>query len=86
METFFYSYGGYIIQLIRFARVSSHVSDIDAPNKILTGKLLNQGCRYQKLQKLFKNFIADTMPGFLKIQDQMKVSFATGPIKTRSFV
>ena len=40
------SYGVYISQLIRFARVSSHVTDFNARNKILTGKLLHQGYRY----------------------------------------
>ena len=33
------SYGVYISQLIRFARVSSHVDDF---NKVLTAKLLRQ--------------------------------------------
>ena len=32
-------YGVYIFQLIRFARVSSHVNDFNARNKILSGKL-----------------------------------------------
>ena len=40
------SYGVYISQLIRFARVSSHVTHFNARNKILTGKLLHQGYRY----------------------------------------
>ena len=31
------SYGVYISQIIRFARVSSHVTDFNASNKILTG-------------------------------------------------
>ena len=35
------SHGVYISQLIRFARVSSHVTDFNARNKILTGKLLH---------------------------------------------
>ena len=34
------SYGVYISQLIRFARVSSHVADFNARNKSLTAKLL----------------------------------------------
>ena len=34
------SYGVYISQLIRFARVSSHVGDFNARNKSLTAKLL----------------------------------------------
>ena len=32
--------GGYISQLIRFARVCSHVEDFNARNKCLTAKLL----------------------------------------------
>ena len=40
------SYGVYISQLIRFARVCSHVEDINA-------KLLKQGYRYHKLRKAF---------------------------------
>ena len=46
------SYGVYISQLIRFARVSSHVDDFNTRNKILTAKLLRQGYRY-KLRKTF---------------------------------
>ena len=34
------SYGVYISQFIRFARVSSHVADVNTRNKILTAKLL----------------------------------------------
>ena len=41
----FTSYGFYISQLIRLARVSSHVADFNACNKSLTVKLLQQGCR-----------------------------------------
>ena len=40
------SYGVYISQLIRFARVSSHVNDFNTRSKLLTAKLLNQGYRY----------------------------------------
>ena len=36
-------YGVYISQLIRFARVSSHVDDFNTRNKVLTAKLLRQG-------------------------------------------
>ena len=45
----FTSYGVYISQLIRFARVSSH-------NKSLTAKLLQQGYRYHKFRKTFSKF------------------------------
>ena len=50
------SYGVYISQLIRFARVSSHVVDFNARNKCLTAKLLQQGYRYHKLRKTFPKF------------------------------
>ena len=46
------SFGVYISQLIRFARVYSHVDDFNARYKCLTAKLLTQGYRYNKLRKL----------------------------------
>ena len=51
------SYGVYISQLIRFARVSSHVTDFNARIKIVTGKPLHQGYRYHKLRKAFSKFL-----------------------------
>ena len=48
------SYG--VSQLIRFARVSSHVTDFNNRNKFLTAKLLKQGYRYHKLRKAFSKF------------------------------
>ena len=50
------SYGVYISQLIRFARVSSHLADFNTRNKSLTAKLLQQGYRYHKLRKTFFTF------------------------------
>ena len=51
------SYGFfYISQLIRFARVSSHVADFNARNKSLTAKLLQQGYRYHELRKTFSKY------------------------------
>ena len=50
------SYAVYISQLIRFARVSSHVGDFNTRNKVLTAKLLRQGYRYHKLRKAFSTF------------------------------
>ena len=50
------SYGVYFSQLIRFARVSSHVDDFNRRNKVLTAKLLRQGYRYHKLRKAFLKF------------------------------
>ena len=43
------SYGVYVSQLIRFARVSSHVAEFNPRNKSLTAKLLQQGYLYHKL-------------------------------------
>ena len=48
------SYGDYFSQLIRFARVSSHVDDFNTRNKVLIAKLLRQG--YNKIRKAFSNF------------------------------
>ena len=48
--------GVYISQLIRFARVCSHVDDFNTHNKCLTAKLLKQGYRYHKLRKAFSKF------------------------------
>ena len=45
-----------VSQLLRFARVSSHVADFNARNKSLTAKLLQQGYRYHKLRKTFSKF------------------------------
>ena len=47
------SHGVYISQLIRFAKASSYVTDVNTHNKLLTQKLLEQGYRYHKLRKTF---------------------------------
>ena len=44
--------GVYISQLIRFARVSSHVTDFNTRNKLLTAKRFNHCYRYHKLSKV----------------------------------
>ena len=49
------SYSVYIFQLIRFARVSSHVGDFNTPNKVLTAKLLRQGYRYYIIRKVLSD-------------------------------
>ena len=43
-------------QLIRFARVCSHVDDFNTRNKCFTAKLLKQGYRYHTLRKPFSKF------------------------------
>ena len=47
------SFGVYISQLIRFARVSSHLIFFNTRMKSLTAKLLQQGYRYHKLRSVF---------------------------------
>ena len=47
------SYGVYLSQLIRFARASSYVADLNTRKQLLTQKLLKQGYRYHKLRKTF---------------------------------
>ena len=50
------SEGVYISQLIRIARVSSHVNDFYTRNKVLTAKFLKQEYTYHKLCRAFSNF------------------------------
>ena len=50
------SYEVYISQPIRFARASSHVTDFNTRNKLLTQKVLIQGYRCHKLRKTFSKF------------------------------
>ena len=50
------SYGVYISQLIRFARVCSNVDDFNNRNLFLTAKLLKQGYRYHKIRQAFSKF------------------------------
>ena len=50
------SYGVYISQLIRFARVCSNVDDFNTRNLLLTAELLKQGYRYHKIRKAFSKF------------------------------
>ena len=76
------SYGVYISQLIRFARVSSHVADFNARNKSLTAKLLQQGYRYHELRKTFSKFYRRHYELVSKIQCWIKNTFASRPIGT----
>ena len=46
----------YISQLIRFARVFSHVYDFNTRNNCLNAKLLKQDYRYHKIRKAFSKF------------------------------
>ena len=55
------SYGVYILQLIRFARVCNHVTDFNARNNCLTAKLLQQIIGIINFEKPFLNFIVGTI-------------------------
>ena len=61
------SYDVNISQLIRFARVPSHVDDFNTSNMVLTAKLLRQGYRYHKFRKAFSNFIGGILTKCLNI-------------------
>ena len=50
------SYGLYISQLIRFARVCSNVNDFNNRNIFFSAKLLKQGYRYRKIRKASSKF------------------------------
>ena len=50
------SYGVYISQLNRFARVCSNVDDFNNRNLFLTAKLLKQGYGYHRIRKAFSKF------------------------------
>ena len=50
------SYGVYISQLIRFARVCSNVDDFNNRNVFLAANLLKQCYRYHKIRKAFSKF------------------------------
>ena len=60
------SYGVYISQLICFARVSSHVDNVNTLNKVLTARLLGQGYRVHKLRKAFSKLMSDFKLFFCK--------------------
>ena len=73
------SYGVYISQLIRFARVSSHVDDFNTWNKVLTAKLLRRGYRYHKLRKAFSKFYRRHFDLVSKIKCRIKNTSSARP-------
>ena len=50
------SYGVYILQFIRCARVCSNVSDFNDRNQFFSAKLLKQGYQYHNICKTFSKF------------------------------
>ena len=66
------SYGVYISQLIRFARASSYVADLNnTRKKLLTQNLLKQGYQYHKLRKTFSKFYR----GYYDLISKFQVGF-----------
>ena len=61
------SYGVYISQLIRFARVSSHVDDFNIRNKVLTAKFSDNDIDLIKFVRRFQNFIGGILTQCLNI-------------------
>ena len=56
------SYGVYISELVRYARVCCDVFDFNERHlSCITGKLLNQGYRYHKLLKTFIKIMLRTL-------------------------
>ena len=80
------SYGVYISQLIRFARVSSHVADFNARNKSLTTKRLQQGYRYHKLRKTFSKFYRRHYELVSKFNVGLKKHFCIKAYRNRNFM
>ena len=72
------SYGVYISQFIRFARVSSHVDDFNTRYEVLTAKLLKQGYRYRKLRKAFSKFYRRHFDLVFKYNVGLKTLFLQG--------
>ena len=77
------SYGVNTSQLIRFARVCSHIEDLNARNTCLTVKLLKQGYRYHKLRKAFSKFYRRHYELILKFNVRLRSPFKSRPIGTR---
>ena len=70
-------------QLIRFARVCSHVDDFNTRNKCLIAKLLKQGNRYHKLRKAFSKFYRRLYELISKFNVGLKSLITSRPIGTR---
>ena len=71
------SYGVNISQLIRFARVCSHVEDFNARNKCLTAKFLKHGYQFHLLRRAFSKFNRRHYELISKFNDGLKSLFGT---------
>ena len=66
------SYGVYISQLIHFARVSSHVNDLNTRKKVLTAKLSDKDIDIINFVRRFQNFVCGILTYFLNIMSDKK--------------
>ena len=64
------SYGVYISQLICFARASSHVSDFNTHNKLLTQKLLKLCKTFSKFYRWYYDLISKFQIGLKSLLHQ----------------
>ena len=80
------SFGVYISQLIRFARASSHVTDFNTRNKLLTQKLLKQGYWYHNFRKTFSKFYRRYYDVISKFQVGLKSLLRQGLLYLNSMV
>ena len=78
------SYGVYISQLIRFARVRYNVDDFNNRNLFLTAKLLNQGYRYHKILIAFSKFYHRHSELIVKYKIGLKTSLQSTLVAQRS--
>ena len=69
------SYGVYISQLFRFARVCNHKEDFNARNKCLTTKLLQQGYQHHKLRRTLSNLYRSHYELISKLKVGPKILF-----------
>ena len=72
------SYGVYIYQFNRFARVCSNLDDFNNRNLFLTGKLLKQGYRYHKIRKAFSKFYQRHSELIVKLNIGLKILLKQG--------
>ena len=66
---------------IKFARVCSHVEDLNLRNGFITAKLLKQGYLYHKLRKIFAKFYRRHYDLVSKWNVGLKSLFTQRPIR-----
>ena len=80
------SYGVYISEFIRFARMSCRVDGFNTRNKVLTAKLLRQGHRCHTIRKAFSKFYRRHFDTVSKYNVGLKTSLLQGLCEPECFV